>query len=1344
MIKLRIILFLLSCFFTLYSAENNNFFFDNISIEKGLSSQFVNAIAQDNDGFLWFGTGDGLNRYDGYTFKVFKHIPNDNSSISSSNVNCLLRTKDNTLWIGTEKGLNKYNPANQKFSIILPENDVLKELANQRIRSLFEDSHQNLWIGTQNGLYKYKSNIFELYAFKDLQKNAELNIIRCIHEDNTGILWIGTFDGLFKLNPVSKKYTHFKTRKIAPQELPNNLIISIYENKNNNDFLWVGTESGLCKFNKTNGNFETYQSEDKNTGLSNSTIKCIFPVSTDYLLLGTDYGLNYFNVNTKKATPFIHNKFDNLSIADNVIISIFKDSSGIVWIGTNNGITKLNTNRKKFDIYNFSIDQIENFVNDIATDSKNNTWFATSNGVFKKDITSGKISNFIFETKSSTSRPYKKILVDKFDNVWVGTNNGLFYLNKSTNSFKKTVNGENTFLLKYIFGITEDEFGNVWTNVNNGLCQIKPNLQANGTIKSYNYNIVRINNQISHNQNNEILCLKSDLNGNIWFGFSNEGLGKYNIVSKKITKYSFNPEDSNSINSNNIKNIFTDNAKNVYIITDRGLCRYIAKSNNFKEVLIPDYYRFTLQNGVADNDADLWLSTFQNLVRYNIKSGKTISYNLAHELNNKGLIPNSIFKSQDGMIYFGSYDKYVSFLPESIVSASKEFPLLITSVHVFDKEIVWERITKQSKEDKPETIELNYNQNFIKIYFSLLYFYLPKSNKYAYMLEGVDKEWINSFGNQNYATYSNLAPGDYTFKIKAANPDDFWNKEITKLRIHISPPWWKSWWAYLIYSLLFTILLFLVIRILLSRLQLSNELKREKIEREKTEEINSIKLRFFTNISHEFRTPLTLILGPIESLMDEIKEPKFQEQFLIMKSNAERLLRLINQIMDFRKIENKKMELYLTTGDIVSFVRSIYLMFKDHASKRNIEYIFETASSDCIMSFDNDKIEKVIYNLLSNAFKFTPDNGCISIVLDRKSKQGKEFVEISISDTGEGVSSEDQNHVFERFYQSKAKSIELTEGTGIGLTLCKEFIELHTGEISIRSKTGSGSTFIVLLPINESINEMIVTPEFEDEAENQSPTENARILIVEDNIEMRNYLRKNLEDLYEITEASNGKEGLESVQKTIPDVIISDLMMPVMDGLEMCNKIKSNMVTSHIPFIILTAKVNEESAFEGYSFGADDYITKPFSLKLLKVRIAKLIEKQQKLQQHFKLSILTEPKNVVSESSDDKFIRLTVKTIDENMDNFDLNIELLCKVLNITHQQVYRKIKALTGQTVSEFIRTVRMKKASQLLCNSDLNISEIMYSVGFSNRSYFSKCFSEEYGITPKEYREKNKDISV
>lgn len=1335
--KYCLFLFILN-HFIINSGENTRFLFENISIEKGLSSRSVYCISKDEAGFMWFGTDDGLNRYDGYNFKSFKHNQNDSLSISNSRINCLCVSTKHKIWIGTDKGLNIYNPINETFTLVKPTNDINNELNNSRIRAIYEDTQQNLWIGTQNGLFRYNKyrNEIYLFPFGNLQKNAVFNIIRCIYQDSNGLLWIGTFDGVFSLDPISRKYRHFVLRNKTSNKIANNLILSIIKDNLNEDYLWVGTESGLCKLNKKTGEFESFTAEDNKSGLSNSTIKFISEFQTDEILLGTDEGLNIFNVKTKKAISFFHNNYNNLSLTDNVVSTIFKDSVGIIWLGTNNGISKINTKRKQFNINNIQISSREIIINSITNDNDGNTWVGTFDGIIKTNQSLDQTKKYLFDSKLKINKVCKKLYKDKYGIIWAGTQNGLLYWDKKNDKFVKIVIKENPLLLKYISNITEDQYGNIWTNVNNGLCQIIPKRTENG-IKGFTYFVAKINNKIRNNRNNEIDFLKIDKNKQIWFGIASEGLCKYRIDSKVFTRYAFDSKEPKGFS--NIKSLFVDKKNTIYVITDRGLYQYNALTNNFRELNIDKTHRLSLQNGVADNNNNLWLTTFLSIIQYNIVTGKTISYDFTQELKKKGFISNSIYKNEQGIIFLGSYDSFVSFSPDKITTDSHISPLHITSFQVFDSEINWEKLSQSEiGSRKEEVVELTHNQNSFKVHFSLLDFYSPINNKYSYKLEGTDEKWMNTSGIQNYASYSNLTPGDYVFKIKAANPDGFWNANITELHIHINPPWWKSWWAYMLYSIVFIILLFYIVRILMSRLKLSNELKQEKIEREKIEEINLIKLRFFTNISHEFRTPLTLILGPLETLMDEIQESKFREQFQIMKTNAERLLRLINQIMDFRKIENKKMELHLTSGEIVSFVKSIYSMFKDHALKRNIEYFFETACSDFIMSYDSDKIEKLIYNLLSNAFKFTPDNGCISIVLDRKTKKEKEYIEILISDTGEGVSSDEQNLIFERFFQSKTKSIELTEGTGIGLNLCKEFVELHSGEISIQSKTGSGSTFIVLLPIVEFKNLTFESPKFEEETENGSTYEKARILIVEDNMEMRNYLRKNLEDSYDIIEAANGKEGLESVQKTIPDIIISDLMMPVMDGLEMCNKVKTNMASSHIPFIILTAKINEESAYEGYSYGADDYITKPFSLKLLRVRIAKLIEKQQKLQQHFKLSILTEPQNVVSESSDDKFIRLIVKTIDENMENFDLNIELLCKALNITHQQVYRKIKALTGQTVSEFIRTVRMKKASQLLCNSDLNISEIMYSVGFSNRSYFSKCFSEQYNLSPKEYKEK------
>lgn len=1331
---------------TQLSAEKPDFIFENISIEKGLSSRMVYCIIQDSQGFIWIGTDDGLNRYDGYSFRIFKQDPDNRNSISNSNINCCYRTKDNSLWFGTDKGLNRFNPEDETFSRPAPTNDIHAELATQRIRVIYEDRDENLWIGTQNGLFRYdrQANSIEPYSLGSQSQNVFFNIVRTIYEDHAGILWIGTFDGLFRLNPRTKASSHYRVKKAIQHEPANNLILYIQPNAADENSLWLGTETGLCKFNTTDGSFNIYHADDQTTGLSNNAVKHILPLNDKQFFLGTDDGLNLFDIASRKATPYFHDKQNNLSICDNVIWYIFKDDSGIIWFGTNNGISKINTRRKNFDINMLPESTDEVIVNNITTDSEKHIWLATFNGILRKNTTNGQIKKYLYDVKISTNKFNRRIYTDKAGTIWTGTNNGLLYWDSKTDNFKKIVIKESPLLLKYIFGITEDEAGNIWTNVNNGLCKISPKRNQSGEIVDFDYKVLYINKHISHN-NREITCLHSDNNGHIWFGISNEGLFNYNIKTEKVTGFRFDPNDKNSINSISISNIFSDKDKNVYIMTDKGICRYNKERHDFTELEIDNYYRQSLHNGIADDQNNLWLTSFLHLLYYDVRNNKTISFDFTHELKNKGFVTNSIFRDKQGKIFLGSYDRYVSFTPREIISSITDYdvkPAIITSIKVFDNDVNWNRNPGNNRNKQEETIHLKYNQNFIKIYFSLLNYYSPANNKYMYMLEGVDKQWASTGGIQNYASYSNLSPGKYIFLLKASNPDGLQSKDITRLKIDIMPPWWKSGWAYAGYSVMVIILSFFIIRTLRSKILLDRQLKQEKIEREKTEEVNTIKLRFFTNISHEFRTPLTLILGPIESLLDQISDVRIREQLDIMKSNAERLLRLINQIMDFRKIENKKMVLTPAATEIVSFTKSIFNMFKEHAAKRGIEFIFDSSFDECIMLFDNDKMEKVIFNLLSNAFKFTPDGGCISISIDRKArKDEEEFIELSVADNGIGINKDEEGLIFERFHQSKNKSVETTDGTGIGLTLCKEFVELHEGKICVRSNNNHGSVFVVLLPVkNEPESMPDITPALQKPAAAIQENENPKLLIIEDNAEMRVYLRKNLEHLYEINEASDGVEGLESIQKSMPDIIVSDLMMPNMNGLELCDKIKSNMVTSHIPFIILTAKINEEATYKGYSYGADDYITKPFSMKLLLVRISNLLEKNRKLQDHYRLSVLSDPQNIAVESSNEKFIHLLVNAIDENIDNFDLNIELLCQKLNITHQQIYRKLKALTGQTVNEFVRTVRLKRAAQLLVDSDMNVSEIMYSVGFSNRSYFSKCFAEEHLMTPKEYRSKHK----
>ncbi|MCK9507343.1 MAG: ATP-binding protein [Pigmentiphaga sp.] len=1343
---MRFLLFALFCLFVLqanHKINHTDFVFENISIDKGLSSRIVYCIVQDKPGFLWFGTDNGLNRYDGYNFKVFKNNPNNSFSISNSTINCCLRTKDNVLWFGTNQGLNVYNPVDETFSRPIPVNDSLHVLSTERIRVLYEDKDELLWIGTQNGLYKYdrESNRIDYFSFQGKNQKVFNDIIRSIYEDWEGNFWIGTFDGLFKLNTINGSYRYFRVKTTAPSSIPNNLVLDIQDYYTEDNELWIATEAGLCLFNTSDGSFNTYNANTDNKHYQQQ-VKKIFRFKHNQLLLGTDDGLMLFDTDTKQSTSFLYDKENNLSIIDNVVWSIYKDNSGVVWFGTNNGISKINTRRKNFEITSLSDKDTEVIVNNMVIDDIDQLWISTFDKIICRNTQSNDTKNYLLDLPESKGRYSKIIFLDSKGHIWAGTNNGLLYWNKTHKRFIRVINNEFPLLIKYIFGITEDDNGNIWININNGLCKITPEWDVFNEPKNFQFEFIYLNN-LKENKNEEISNLLYDGKNSIWFSIANEGVFNYNLKQQQITNYKFEPGNRLSILSNNILSIFLDKKKNIYFLTDRGVCVYDEQRNNFKNININAFNEYALINGVADNHNNLWMTSHMHLFFYNTKTHKTISFDFTHELANKGFVMNSIYKHQNGKIYIGSYDRYICFDPAEIlheISDSIVKPPVITNVNVFDKAVNWNRYYADDPA-KEETLKLTYKENYVKINFSLLNNYEPTNNKYSYMLAGVDKQWTQTSGISNYATYSNLLPGTYTFIVQAANPDGFWSNESTRLKIIIAPPWWKTVWAYLAYGCVVMVVLWLFYKIIRTQYKLAQQLKKEKIEHEKNEEINAVKLRFFTNITHEFRTPLTLILGPIETLLEKITSSQLQEQLLIMKSNAERLLRLINQIMDFRKIQTKKIELQWMYADIVPFVKSIFDLFTTHAAKRKIEFSFHTACKQQFTSFDNDKMEKVIFNLLSNAFKFTPKDGSITVDINKKTINHEIWIEISIRDNGIGLKEGEEKLIFERFYQSTLHAYEEVEGSGIGLTLCKEYVELHHGNIEVRNNNGEGVTFTVLLPIKDELNQpKDITDDIETPLNKEVFPEKQKLLLIEDNTELRNYLLKNLEDTYEVYESGDGLEGLDMIKTNMPDIIISDLMMPKMNGLELCEKVKSNMATSHIPFILLTAKVNEEATFEGYAFGADDYITKPFSMKLLKVRIVNLLERKLKLQEYYRLNLLSHPQTIKVESRDEKFMYLLVKTIDENIDNFDLDIELVCSQLNLSHQQVYRKIKNLTGQSLNEFIRSVRMKRAAQLLIDSDLNISEIMYSVGFSNSSYFSKCFIKEFQLTPKEYRLKNK----
>lgn len=1328
-----------------YGAEN--LYFKNFFIQQGMSGRVVFSIIQDKDGFMWFGTNDGIIRYDGHAYDVFRHDPEDDNSISNSRVISLLYTRDNELWAGTAKGLNVYDPLKEVFIPYKAINDEQKFLQNIRINVLIEDSKNLLWIGTNNGLFSLNRKLRSIsyYLFQKEKDSTFQNNIRTLYEDSYGTLWIGTENGLYSFVSAENDFKRYDIRSIRKGDPLNNLITSLHGDETNKDLLWVGTETGLYHVNIKTMSFDSYRQED-GTGLSNNAIKSIHQLEKGILLLGTDEGLNYFKINTSRFISYHHNLLNSKSIADDVIYTIYKNRDGIIFFGTNKGASYVNVERSKFDLTPIIQQKNGGFkgvvVKKIAKE-KDNVWIGAFDGLrlYKADPVNQQY--LPTNTPPLTDKFITSIYCDKAGTVWIGTTNGLNYYDVRKQEFVKVEMPDAQLALKYLSSISEDSEGRLWVNsMANGICAIKPHRDKQLNILDFSIKAYGIT-PLIYSANDRASVLIADKNDNIWIGSFSRGLVKFDVKNEKFIHFVHKKGDNTSLKSNYVTELCLSKQGTLWVGTNKGLCRYDSKKNSFTHVDIGHNEQMILSMS-NDKDGNIWVMTSIGIIKYLVNEDKTIFFDLNQDVNLTDISPNCVTSDSTGRIFIGGYGGFISFNPSEIKIDNKKPHLHIIKLSINDQDIYPDkkyngRLILKESIIKSKKIKLTSKENTFKLYFSLLNYTYPQGKKYLYKLDNFDQNWNSTTIGQNYAAYSNISPGNYIFKVKGLNNDGTWSEEDS-LMIRILPPWWATWWAYLIYSGLTIYLIYIAYRIFSKTNKLSNELKIQKIEREKEEEINQIKLRFFTNISHEFRTPLTLILGPIETLLEKQVDARWKEQLLIMKANGERLLRLVNQILDFRKVESHKMTLELSYGDIVIFVRSIYDSFVELARKHNIIYDFSTTQEVLYTMFDKDKTEKILYNLISNAFNYTPEGGTISIGVSLNLENTPNVFSIAVSDNGLGIDVVDQQYIFERFYQGKNKISDQYKGTGIGLMLSKEFAELQKGSLTFESYAGKGSTFTFSMPVVEKIeNQEIESVEpdiYEENKTIEKKSSKPQILVVEDSEDLLHYIALSLEDEYKVLLAKDGVEAWEIANRHQPDLIVSDLMMPNMNGVELCKKVKTEL-NNPIPFILLTAKQDEKSVYDSLECGADVFIVKPFSTRLLKLRIAKLIEKEKKMHFYYKNLILLSPGDVVTESQDEKLILKLVQIVENNLDNSEMNVEFLCNSSGISHQQVYRKIKSLTGLTVTKFIRTIRLKRAAQLLEDSKMNISEVMYLSGFSGHSYFSKCFVEQYGTTPKEYME-------
>lgn len=1317
------------------NAEFRNLHFRNVSIDSGLSDSFVLSIEKDSYGFIWVGTSEGLNRYDGYSFDTYRNYPEDPSSLSSSFINALHQDAEGNLWIGTEKGLNIYDYDSDSFRRVAAANDPHNLLSSLRIRSIHE-YNKTIYLGTLEGLICLNRENMHLSFFKltSDQDNKMANEVLCMTHDIYGTVWIGTYDGLYKYSPSDESFERFDARRKQKGDIANNLINALYISEQEPNLLYIGGPNGLMVYDVRNPGQEVFSLRASDGKELDDEIKNITQYDEDTIVFGTENGLSFFNTQSRELRTYYCSLYDETSIPSNHIRTSFQDlENGIIWFGTDNGLTSLNLKRKAVDLTRLATNNAPNlrqrFIAHDVDVYNGELWLASREGV-RRLGKNGKEKNYSIES-GLQHRICKSLFRDSQGTLWVGTNNGLNWYDKQSDSFKSVRTDISTGApLKYIFSVSEDSSGDIVTNISSGLLFIHAERTADQRIKDLSFHSISIS-DIIQSDNCDIGYIEADHKGGVWFSATMDGLFHYDKKSGRIRNFKTSQGDSTSIVSNRVYSIFADKSDNIWVGTDLGLCCYRSDIEEFVRFDDIDLCQ-SIRMINADSQGRIWLSTNSKLIMYNPDSKEKIVCDLKADLGLEEVMYNSSCLTPDGEMWFGCSSGYIHFKPEDITINSSVAPLVIRSFSVWNTEIpagkVYnKRVILAHSIINTEEVVLKHDEKSIDIAFSLLN-YSSTSNKYMYKLEGYDKDFRTS--TLNSASYSNLRPGDYTFRVRACNSDNIWSEDEASLKIHILQPLWHRWWAWCFYTLIFCIVVILALHFFRMRVKLANELKEEKLERMKLEELNETKMRFFTNVSHDFRTPLSLILGPIENLISSIKDKDQLSQLRILQNNANILLRLINQIMDIRKIENGKIALDLKRGDIVAFASKIFDSFRLIAKSHNLRFEFHSTISQLQIDFDSDKTEKVLFNLISNAIKFTPKGGQISLSLDIDTIHDRKYVVFKVKDSGKGISEEEQKLIFERFYQSQDKSSKDSTGLGVGLTIVKDFVELQGGKVSVDSIPDKGSTFSFTIPIDS-----LKIDEY-DEAEE---AKGIRVLVVEDNKDMQEFIALSLKDKYEVYTASNGASGYSKAKELNPDIIISDIMMPEMDGYELCRKVKSEMRTSHIPVILLSAKNDEESRKEGYLALADGYIGKPFSVKTLLANVEMLIEQRKLLQEKYRRELLSSPSEIRAESEDDRFINSIVQAIEDNMDNSAFGIQEICEITKWSHQQIYRKVRALTGESINEFVRTVRLKRAAQLLSKKGSRVSTVMYDVGFNSHSYFTKCFKEKYGVSPKEYADTN-----
>ncbi|WP_040540363.1 hybrid sensor histidine kinase/response regulator transcription factor [Pedobacter arcticus] len=1318
-------------------------YFRTISVDRGLSQSTVYSIIQDSLGFMWVATQDGLNRYDGEAFKVYRPNRNDPQSLQSSFIRSLLIDNVGVLWVGGDKGISSYDSKTEKFkNYHLPI-----RTGEWYVTTIIKDKTGKMWLGTSTGeIYSYnsKSDTFQVHNYNNTQAKIS-NISQLFFHNNS--IYIATDVGVYRMALGAKtiQFINFKERKTKINQI-------LF---NDDDMLAASEGAGLYVFNTKNGNLQKYQhSVGNKSSLADNDVRSLAKDNNGNIWIGTFRGLSVFNLSTKTFENHYHQSTIPYTISQNSVRYIYRDRQNGMWLGTYyGGLNYYHQNDIKFRLLNQNMGPLslnDEVINVIKEDPQLNIWIGTNDkGINFWDRKRNVISYITAkegDSNSLSSNNVKSIAFDATGNVLIGTHNmGLNYLDRKTNRITRYKNNpENSSSISgdMVYALLTDSKNRIWVGTRSGLNRFNPSEKT--------FTRFYLDKTGQRLTSDEITYLKEDSKGRIWIG-TTKGVNIFYPDRLELEIY------KGEMLSHDVVSCITEDKKGrIWVGTRDGLNLYNENKRNFAKLNGPNKLVQGVIYGVQPDDGgNLWISTNTGLIKFDPDSKKVQLFDNKDGLQNSQFNLNAFCKTSDGMILFGGINGITYFYPKSIVQQPFSLKVTFTGLEVLNKPVVvgdsYDILQQQI--DHQETIKLSADYKQFTVFFNTFNYISPNKIKYHYKLTGFDNDWQPS-KNKNSATFSNLRFGSYTLHIKAVGPLGETSPERT-LQIEILPPWWRSNWFYLIMACFIIGGVYVAYKIIAERIRTKQELKIAHLEREKVDYINKVKMEFFTNISHEFRTPLTLIIAPLEELIQKAPlEKSLKRYHELILVNAKRLYHLVDQLFEFRKAELGTKKLQVKNGDIVSFLRDIHSSFSALAERNLINFKFETTINELWFSFDADALEKIAFNLLSNAFKYTKKEGNISMQL---SLNGDKII-IKVSDDGVGISPNDQMQIFERFYQ--VNNNEMNLGSGVGLAFTKRLVELHHGEIKVDSQLGNGSSFIVSLPISDSYyvldehlqHEFIdhtiaidddsptddlqtVEPETINDETNFTGTDTEKLLIVDDNHEIVAYLKNYFSKTYNTSVAHNGLEALELLEKENFDLIISDVMMPEMDGIQFCKKIKQNISTCHIPVILLTAKNETTHHIKGLEVGADDYVTKPFSISILEAKLQNIVRSRRRLKEFYSSSTEIVPENIAFNSLDEDFLRNAIAIMEKNVTDAEFSVDKFSKEIGMSRSNLYLKLKAITGESATDFIKRIRFKKAIELLQTKKYTVAQVAYMSGFNSPSYFSTSFKQYYNCMPTEY---------